>query len=100
MARISLNQRLARLESRMQPHATATVARVVSLVDRLEKATGEPLAAALHHSECPVGRAGQPPLRTADTTNVATVARWFIGAGRTSQPLCPLCAPTLTEENR
>lgn len=98
MARISLNQRLARLESLMQPHATGAVARVVSLVDRLEKATGEPLAAALHHAECPVGRAGQPPLRTADTTNVITVARWFNGACRGRNVLCPLCTPT--EENR
>ena len=93
MARISLSQRLARLESLVQPNAPATVARVISLVDRLEKATGEPLAVALHQNDCPAGTAGQPPLRPADTTNVVTVARWFNAVCRGHHALCPLCTP-------
>ncbi|MFJ3093599.1 hypothetical protein [Streptomyces hydrogenans] len=99
MARISLNQRLARLEGLMQPHTAAALTRATALANRLEEATSQPLAVALHDSECPLGRAGQPPLRAADTTNVITVARWFIGASRGKQPLCPLCCPHPTEES-
>ena len=90
-----LNARLARLERTGNRPSDAQVGNVLSLLGRLEEATGKPLAVALHDGSCPRGWQALPPLRDpGDVPEIDSVI-WFsaaTGAARARPPLCPLCS--------
>lgn len=90
-----LNARLERLERSDSTPNGARVDHVLSLLDRLEEATGQTLAEVFHGLEC--GRRSLAPLRDPGTVPEIDAVVWFAAVTngnrvRLTPPLCPLCS--------